>query len=229
MPRASGLSGPTTVRSGFLSRANANRFGKSSAPIFTHSTRDSFFPSRSSATPALPGAHHRCLHRFLNPALPVLLALVALATRAAVEPLGPSSRRTGLVISEIMYHPLPRADGKNLEFIEVYNSEATPADISGFRLSGAVDFTFPANTILAPLSFLVVAPVPADVQGVYSLSGVLGSFGNPTNSLPNDTGTIRLRNKAGAVLLEVTYSDEPPWPPAADGAGHSLVLARPSL
>src|SRR5438876_2595618 len=174
-------------------------------------------------------AHNRRLHRMLNPSLPVLLAVAGLAARAAVEPLGPSSRRTGLVISEIMYHPLPRADGKNLEFIEIYNSEATPADISGFRLSGAVDFTFPTNTILAPLSFLAVAPVPADVQNAYNLTGVLGPFGNPTNGLPNDAGTIRLRNKAGAVLLEVTYSDQSPWPPAADGAGHSLVLARPSL
>ena len=30
------------------------------------------------------------------------------------EPLGPSSRRTGLIISEIMYHPKDRADGKVL-------------------------------------------------------------------------------------------------------------------
>src|SRR5262249_46334269 len=39
------------------------------------------------------------------------------------EPLGPSSRRTGLVISEIMYHPTNRADGKILEFVELYNSQ----------------------------------------------------------------------------------------------------------
>jgi hypothetical protein len=45
----------------------------------------------------------------------------------AAEPLGPSSRRTGLVISEIMYHPAARADGKNLEFIEIFNSEPTTA------------------------------------------------------------------------------------------------------
>lgn len=48
-----------------------------------------------------------------------------------------------------------------------------------------------------------------------------------TNNLPNDAGTVRLRNRLGAVLLEVNYSDEPPWPAAADGGGHSLVLARP--
>src|SRR5262249_4882470 len=36
-------------------------------------------------------------------------------------------------------------------------------------------------------------------------------------------------NKHGAVLIEVNYSGDPPWPVAADGAGHSLVLARPSF
>src|SRR5207302_5521067 len=41
-------------------------------------------------------AHNRRLHRMLNPSLPVLLAVAGLAARAAVEPLGPSSRRTGL-------------------------------------------------------------------------------------------------------------------------------------
>src|SRR5881394_2420531 len=115
-------------------------------------------------------AHNRCLRQFLSLSFPVVLAVAGLATRADVEPLGPSSRRTGLVISEIMYHPLPRADGKNPEFIEIYNSEATPADLSGFRLSGDMEFTFPANTILAPLSFLAVAPAPADVQSVYNLN-----------------------------------------------------------
>src|SRR5439155_7318675 len=171
------------------------------------------------------------LHGTLLAALSAgFLSFAGPETHAALaEPLGPSSRRTGLVISEIMYHPLPRPDGKNLEFIELYNSEAIPADLSGYRLSGDVDFIFPTNTVLPALSFLVVAPAPAEVQAVQGISDVLGPFGNGTNSLSNDGGTIRLRNKTGAVLLEVHYSDTPPWPAAADGAGHSLVLARPSL
>jgi len=49
-----------------------------------------------------------------------------------------------------------------------------------------------------------------------------------TPNLPDDSGTVHLVNRQGAVLLEVHYSDEAPWPKQADGAGHSLVLVRPS-
>ncbi len=144
-----------------------------------------------------------------------------------IEPLGQSSRRTSLVISEIMFNPLDRADGKNLEFVELFNSLGTPEDISGWRLDGDADFTFPPNTIIPPGGFLVVAQSPVDVQSVYQITGVLGPFSN-TNSLPNDRGTVQLRNRIGAVFLEASYDTEVGWPIAADGAGHSLVLARPS-
>lgn len=145
--------------------------------------------------------------------------------KGTTEPVGPSSRRTGLAITEIMYHPTNRTDGRNLEFIEIFNSEAEPQNLSGYRLSGAVDYTFPPGTTLAARSYLVVAAAPADVQTVYGISNVTGPF---TNNLPNSSGVVRLRNSLNAVLLEVEYSDAPPWPLAADGAGHSLVLARPS-
>jgi hypothetical protein len=141
------------------------------------------------------------------------------------EPIGPSSRRSGLVISEIMYNPTNRADLRELEFIEIYNSNPWPENIGGYRLSGEIDYLFPPNTTIGSLSYLVVAPVPADIQTVYGLTGVLGGF---TNRLDNGGGTIRLRDRADSVLVEAIYDDEPPYPAAADGAGHSLVLARPS-
>lgn len=145
--------------------------------------------------------------------------------KGSSEPAGPSSRRTGLAISEIMYHPADRLDGRNLEFIELFNSEAEPVSLEGWRISGAVDYTFPPGTVLAARSYLVVAAAPADMQAVYGLGTAVGPF---TNSLPNSSGNVRLRNPQDAVLLEVEYSDDSPWPLAADGAGHSLVLARPS-
>src|SRR3990172_691228 len=77
--------------------------------------------------------------------------------------LTPSSRRSPLIISEIMYHPLETTDGKNLEFVELFNTEPVDWDISGFRLEGQIGYTFPAGTILAGRSFAVVAAEPASL------------------------------------------------------------------
>lgn len=162
----------------------------------------------------------------------MLIGVLWPAWLPGAERLGPSSRRTGIVISEIMYHPSTRTNAGGAEFVEIYNSQPIPENIGGWRLSGDWDYTFALGTILAPGQFLVVAPDPARVQAFYGIANVVGGFttttGGATNTLPNDGGTLRLRNRIGAVLLEVNYSDQPPWPPAADGAGHSLVLAQPS-
>jgi hypothetical protein len=139
----------------------------------------------------------------------------------SIEPLGQCSRRTSLVISEIMYHPTNGA----LEFIELFNSRGEFQDLSGYQLEGSVSYTFPAGTVIPGGGFVVVARSPFALQTAYGLTGVLGPY---SKNLPNDAGTVRLSNQAGGVLLEVNYSDQPPWPVAADGAGHSLVLARPS-
>lgn len=145
------------------------------------------------------------------------------------EPAGPSSRNTGLVITEIMYHPKGSND---LEFVELFNADVTTENLEGFRISGDVDYTFPPNTILAPGGFLVVARNPGLLEAAYGISGVLGPWqGNAnaaTNALPDDAGTVRLRNRGSAVLLEVNYLGRNPWPVQADGAGHSLVLVKPS-
>ncbi|HTD66596.1 MAG TPA: lamin tail domain-containing protein, partial [Candidatus Limnocylindria bacterium] len=141
------------------------------------------------------------------------------------EPLGPATRRGPLVISEVMYHPTNRTDLRNVEFIEIYNSNPWFEEMGGFKISGVVDYTFPSNFVLQARSYVVVAAVPADVQAVYSIAGVLGPW---IGSLQNGDGTLRLRNATGAVLFEMEYTGDPPYPAAADGAGHSLVLARPS-
>lgn len=141
------------------------------------------------------------------------------------ERLGPSSRRTGLAITEIMYHPAARADGRELEFVEIYNGGAIFEDLGGMRLHGSIEYEFPAGSRLEAGAFVVVAKVPADVQAAYGLTGVLGPW---AGSLENNEGKVRLSDERGHLLLEATYSGDRPWPAAADGAGSSLVLARPS-
>ncbi|HLP76569.1 MAG TPA: lamin tail domain-containing protein, partial [Candidatus Paceibacterota bacterium] len=123
---------------------------------------------------------------------------------------GPSSRRTGLAITEIMYHPTNRVDGRSLEFIEIYNSSPWAEDVSGYRISGDADFTFPAGSSIPAHGYQVIAPRPADIATVYGLSGVLGPItnstaGNATNVFDNGGGTIRLRDELGSILLEVNY------------------------
>lgn len=143
------------------------------------------------------------------------------------ELIGPSSRRHGVVISEVMYHPTNRLDGRNLEFIEVFNSQPWFEEMGGWRISGAIDYTFPSNFVLQSKQYVVIAANPADFRATYSFANVLGPFAN-SNGLQNSSGTLRLRNGSDAILFEMGYSGEAPYPAAADGAGHSLVLARPS-
>ena len=146
------------------------------------------------------------------------------------EPLGPSTRRTALVISEIMYHPRKILGVSNsLEFIEIFNSQPFFENVSGFQLVGDIHYLFPPNTVIPAGGFLVVARDPQFVQKYYGISGVLGpGDGAKTNGLSGNGGTVRLLSHAGAILLEVNYQGQNPWPIAADGAGHSLVLARAS-
>jgi len=141
------------------------------------------------------------------------------------EPLGPCSRRTPIVISEIMYKPAPRTDTNNLEFVEVYNSNPYFEDISGFQLAGgSISYTFPAGTVLAGGAFLVVAASPSSIANVYGITNVIGPY---IGSLKK-SGTVQLLDEQGAILLTIPYSSSYPWPMGADGTGHSIILANPT-
>jgi hypothetical protein len=145
-------------------------------------------------------------------------------SQPVTEPPGPSSRRTPITISEIMFKPADRPDGRNTEFIELYNSNPWPEDVSGYRLSGQVDYVIPVATTIPSRGFLVVAANPADLQTVYGLATVFGPY---TNSLKT-SGTVRLHDEQDSILLAVEYDNIAPWPMGADGTGHSITLARAS-
>lgn len=137
----------------------------------------------------------------------------------------PSSRATGLIISELHYHPADSAVA-DLEFIELYNTDPVAQDLSGYRVDGDVSFTFPAGTRILARSYLVLAHQPAAFQAFYGVPSGLG----PYEGKLNDTGgTVRLLNRRGTVLLEIPFDERAPWPSAAAGAGHSLVLTAPDL
>lgn len=171
----------------------------------------------SDATNAVAMAKFRDLGPTANPTI--------LAYKPKRESLGPSNRRTGVIFSEIMYHPRPRPDGKNLAFIEIYNGEPIFTDFTGWTITGGIEFAFPDGFRLQAGQLAVIAADPQGVHLAYGIEGVLGPY---QGSLSHKQDTLRLLNHANAVRAELTYSTEPPWPASADGAGHSLVCFKPS-
>ncbi len=163
------------------------------------------------------------LAQFLN--IANLTNAVSGTAASPSEPLGPSSRKSPIAITEVMYKPASRTDGNNTEFIEIYNSNPWFQDISGYQLvADNLSYTFPARTKLAGGAFLVLAASPAGMQNVYGITNAMGPY---TGSLKK-AGTIQLLDETGAVLLIIPYSNVAPWPVATDGTGHSMVLARPT-
>ena len=147
-----------------------------------------------------------------------------------------------VVINEIHYHPveIPAFDANGNpvfqgtatpadftddvhEFIELRNVGGAVVDLSGWKISGGVDFTIPAGTTIAAGGFKVVAKNPARIQTVYSIAGVLGPW---LGGLKNGGETVRLENGAGTAVDSVNYDREFPWPnsPDALGAGDDFTL-----
>lgn len=159
---------------------------------------------------------------------PLLALAAAIAVNSAAyalpeSQLGPSSQRTPITITEIHYHPRA-ASTDNFEFVELRNTEPVAFDLGGFRLAGDMSYQFATDSVLPALSVVVVAADPNALATRYGITNALGPF---TGALPDSGGTVSLVNRWGAELLKVPYDDDPPWPTAADGGGHSLVLARP--
>lgn len=126
-----------------------------------------------------------------------------------------------VVFNEIHYHP---ADDSSSEFVEFYNQNTVDVDLSNWRISGGIDFTFPKGTVIAGQSYLVVAASPASLVNAARISGVLGPF---SGTLANKGETLRLRNLNDRIMDEVSYHDRVPWPVTPDGSGASLAKIKP--
>jgi len=134
-----------------------------------------------------------------------------------------SSADAVLVFNEIMYHPETNEAG--MEFIEFYNQLAVDIDVSGWRVGGDTDYTFPAGTRVAGRSYIVLARDPTALMAVTGLSSnVFGPFVSPLN---NQGGTLNLYNNTGRLMDSVTFGTSGDWPVTPDGAGPSLAKIDP--
>ena len=111
------------------------------------------------------------------------------------------------------------------EFIELQNIGVTQIDLTGIRLAGAVDFTFPSMTLEAGAYVVVVADVAQFSTRYETGLNVAGPYSGDFN---DDGETVQVLHPlpASAVIQEFTYDDA--WQPSTDGPGNSLVILDPT-
>lgn len=176
------------------------------------------------------GGVWRPVYRSMHPRFRALVVLCLLVPALRLGSSGEEpgfypdiSTASGSVINfnEIMYHPAEPED--SLEWIELHNPMAADMDLAGWRIEGGIDYTFPSNVVLRAGGYLVVAADPGSLPVQAGSGPVFGPF---VRRLSNADDTLALRNHNGRLMDELAYSDDAPWPIAADGSGGSLAKLR---
>lgn len=126
-----------------------------------------------------------------------------------------------IVINEIMYHSLQVKQN----WLELFNRGTAAVDLSGWALAKAVDYTFPAGTVMNPGEYLVIAEDANVLHAAYPDIRILGNY---TNTLPHGSGRIVLLDTGKNPADRTRYFDDYPWPHEPDGFGASLELRNPN-
>jgi len=167
-----------------------------------------------------------------------IAAAVALGL-AATAAAGPR-----VIITEIMYNPASVEGRGESEWVEIANVGDEDAHVKGWRLDDEDrDDWAPFDCEIPPGGVVVLynsgavteadfraawdvpqadAPGSAGREPAYQAVGV--SWGSLGNQAAGDNETLRLLDAAGAVVCEVNYSHQPPWPDLAAAHGSSIAL-----
>ncbi len=130
-----------------------------------------------------------------------------------------------IVINEVHYNPCglqgPDAD---FEFVELYNADVVAVNLSGWVLSGSINFTFPAGATIDADEYILVA-----INAASYLGNGYQVFEWTSGQLGNNSGNVTLSDGVGNIAGVVPYLPGSPWPAAANGDCSSLELIDPSL
>jgi hypothetical protein len=134
---------------------------------------------------------------------------------------------TGLLLTEIMYHPPGTANlgSDEFEFLELKNVAPTNLELSGLYFTNGISYTFPVGSFLAPGHFFVLVSNPAGFTNRYPSVHVDGVY---SGKLSNSGETLTLVHVNGTSIFSVKYGTTPPWPSSPDGTGFSLVPVDPN-
>jgi hypothetical protein len=129
-----------------------------------------------------------------------------------------------LRITELMYHP---RTADQPEYVELQNTDDQPMDLSGVRLNGGIDFTFPAGTQLPPKQFVVITENAQAFRQAYGPGVRLA--GEYTGKLSNGGEELALLLAAPLETAVLRFEYAASWYPATNGQGSSLSIVDPQL
>jgi hypothetical protein len=134
------------------------------------------------------------------------------------------SGEPSLMISGIFYNQ--QNDDSKTEFITIYNPGSSTINISGYKITQAIDFTFPEGTLLGAEESYLISKYPGiALEGdTWPRNFTHWSDGN----LANEGELIKLVHKSGIVLDYVRYQPDEPWP-VLTNASEVLILAGSDL
>lgn len=124
-----------------------------------------------------------------------------------------------VIINEIQYHPEPDED--NLEYVELFNTSEFPIDLTNWKFTDGIEFTFPAGTVIPEQGYLVLTKNKTRFVEHYGpISAPL--IGDYKGKLSNSGETLELKDAQGTTQQKFKYEESWPWNPDADGSGRSL-------
>ena len=146
-----------------------------------------------------------------------------------------------VLISEIMYHTA--TNDSSHEFIELHNRGDARADLSGWKITNGVEFSFPDTSVPANGYIAIASDVDAFEAAYDADVQVIGGW---TGRLANRGETITIVDKDGVEVDRIRYADQGEWATRKldeidagfqgwtwdaphDGKGRSLELINPNL
>ncbi len=135
---------------------------------------------------------------------------IANANSAGI-PATPQAASFPFTISAYDYNPTD-AGKQNAEWIQLTNPNAFAADISGWTLSGAVDFTFKSGTVVAAGTSIYVSPKQLSFRArTTTPRGGEGKFvvGPYSGQISARGETIKLRDATGIIVTSATTPANP--------------------
>ena len=174
------------------------------------------------------------------------LLLITIAAAPRREPQPPKKEppparepqpRPMLVITEIMYDPQSgETEDVQTEWVELFNRGGQAANLKGLQITSGVRgkihdprqrFVLPDVTIAAG-EHAVIGIGAASCYAELKLPPFAAYCGEAKYAWLTNTGdSIAIRDDRGAIIDEVVYETESPWP-AANRAGGSIQFIPPS-